>query len=162
MVHVIDAWVGGRGLLQVSLFGGVVPLVQVEEKHQEKLLRGEQLRWLAEAALVPHYWQSQLVTWKEIDATTAQVALAEHPNLQLTVQLHNETLRIEGWRDCLLGDQFETRLWRGYLSQPKATELGVLPTHMVGSWVVDGAEQVYFEAENYGFQVEWEAGTATA
>lgn len=179
-VHVRDAWVAGQAKLQASIAGIVTVASEPSElSHQEPLLVGEMMRWLAEAFLVPTSLlpEAGLVEWSAYKDEFNKVRLAmsnpyhessligsDRPiaiDVNVTFQ-DDETVVVEAMRPQADTTGFVTRPWIGVLS--KFVSIGndtmmpavKIPSHMKAGWKQENDEIFYyFDAENGNVRIRW-------
>lgn len=69
--HILDAYVDGKGLIEVRLFGSL----PVARMTGPQIGRGELMRYLAELAWAPHaILHNRRLRWREISATAVEVS----------------------------------------------------------------------------------------
>jgi hypothetical protein len=159
VIRVCDSWVLGEGSIRANL-NGIIPLSSPKDYagHEEMLMAGERLRWLAEAFLVPTVLlpEAGAVQWK---------AVPEHPEkailsmvdpftdnlVELEVTFHPYVIDIAGERPAAEKDgSFRTRRWFGRLSDFQFYDGVWVPSHLECGWISDENEeevQWYFRAD---------------
>jgi hypothetical protein len=160
-IQVVDAWTLGQGHLKAALFG-VVPVVSAPKReHEELLLAGEMLRWLAESAWVPTILMPNqgVVHWKPISDDKAL--------MEMTDPLTGKTVDVtaffdkDGWLtkvECLrhraVGNDFVLTPWVAFFYKYNfVPDVGMwIPVHAECGWIVDGKQELYFKSDNFDLQ----------
>jgi hypothetical protein len=160
-IQVVDAWTSGQGHLKASLFG-VFPVVSAPEKqHEEKLLAGEMLRWLAETIWVPTVLMpgQGVVHWRPISDDKALVELTDPVTgkvVDVTTYFDNDgwLTKVECLRHRAVGNDFVLTPWVGLFSNYEFVPgIGLwIPSHAECGWILDNKQELYFKADNLDLQ----------
>lgn len=153
-VRVIDAYIGGEGLLLPSLLG-LAPLTHLEGAGE--IAEGELLRWLAETpwyptALLP----GQGVEWRAIDAFSAEATVRDGAvTARLVFEFSADGL-VSAVRAAARGRSEGGRMvprpwlgrWSGY-----ARQAGILvPTQGEVAWLLEEGERPYWRGRITGIR----------
>ena len=165
-IHVVDSWVRGKGRLTAH-FLGFIPIVPAPASHDEedRLTRGEMLRWLAEAALVPNILlpEAGLVSWNAIDGydDRAQMLFKDpytSKEVEITAFFNEEGFMtsVECMRDRIVGKNYVLTPFVGYFSKFEfIPDVGIwVPSHMECGYVIDEKVDLYFKGDNFGWNFD--------
>jgi hypothetical protein len=169
-IWVCDAWVNGDGYLLASL-NGAVPVIDKNAfaEHKKELQKGEMMRWLAEAFLIPTALlpEAGIVTWTSDDSSSsdsAKLTMTDETSgikCEIDVTFSNDAITIRALRPKVDGNKVTTDHWGGTVSCFKCVEGMWIPTHMECGWInkLSGDMELYFIAGNSEFQMEVDAGS---
>jgi hypothetical protein len=146
-VRVVDAYVGGSGVLRAALLGALpvadmVPSPELDE--------GELVRYLVEAvwfptALVP----GEGVEWETIDGDSARATL-EHDDTTVSAVFHftdsDEVERVVAERPRETDDGFERATWTGHLWNYQERDGLLVPTEGEVEWNLPEGDLPYWRA----------------
>lgn len=155
-VYVHDAYVAGRGILTVKLFG-LVKLMDVPDT--PALAEGELMRFLAESAWYPTaLLPSQGVQWEAVDATSAKATLRDG-NISVTMlfRFHEEgwidSVRVEA-RGRLAGNKVIPTPWEGRWSSYERRHGMLIPTEGEVAWLLPEGRRAYWRGRVVGIDYE--------
>jgi hypothetical protein len=153
-VDVVDAYVQGRGELDAWLWG-VLPLGRA--RGCGAIARGELMRWLAEAVLVPWALAScPGLRWRAIDADHAEarlVAAGVAATLRFAFGEDGLVRSVQGERPRLVGRRFVDTPWIGRWSNWQRRDGVLVPTDGEVAWRIDGRPRPYWR----GTLATWQA-----
>lgn len=161
-VHVVDAYVAGRGVLKPALMG-LIPLADIDGTSPEPggVAHGELLRFAAEApwyptALLP----SQGVRWRALDERSAEASLGDGA-VRVTMRFEFDATSglitgIRADRGRTLGGRIEMTPWDGRWSAHAEREGGVVPLRGDVAWLTPAGRRPYWRGEVVGLQFEFE------
>jgi hypothetical protein len=135
--HVLDCYVDGEGLLEARLFGSL----RLARAAGPQAAKGELMRYLAELAWAPHAMlHNPQLSWREIDATTAEVS-AESPGGLARVRLifeNGDITRVEADdRPRMIGRRIVPARWQGRCCDYREVHGCRIPPRAVASWLLE-------------------------
>lgn len=153
-VDVIDAYVQGRGELGAWMWG-VVPLGRVQGS--DAIARGELMRWLAEAVLVPWALAScPGLRWTAVDPDRADALLVAGGvavTLRFTFDPEGLVRSVQGNRPRQVGREFVDTPWIGHWSDWQRRGGVLVPTVGEVAWTIDDRPRPYWR----GTLATWQA-----
>jgi hypothetical protein len=153
-VDVVDAYVRGRGELGVWMWG-LLPLGGAVGS--DAIARGELMRWLAEAVLVP--WALAAcpgLQWRAVDPHHAEaqlVAAGVAVTLRFAFGEDGLVRSVQGDRPRLVGGRFVDTPWIGRWSNWQHRGGVLVPTAGEVAWTIDGQARPYWR----GTLATWQA-----
>jgi hypothetical protein len=146
-VRVLDAHVGGKGVMEVRLFGSL-PLVR---KTGPEVDRGELQRYLAELAWVPHaVRRNAALRWTMRDDNVVEVRAGEGASaagVDLIFE-YGDLSRVEADdRPHSVAGRIVPSRWLGRFFDYAQTEAGYLPRRAEASWLLPDGPFAYWRGE---------------
>lgn len=147
-VQVVDAYVGGRGVLRVALLGAL-PVAEFDPS--PNLDEGELVRYLVEAVWFPTALVSgEGVKWEAIDDDSAR-AMLEHDGTTVSAVFHfndrDEVKRVVAERPRKTENgEFEQATWTGHLSEYRRKDGLLVPTEGEVEWNLPDGDLPYWRA----------------
>lgn len=136
-VSILDAYAGGRGLLEARLFGSL----RVARMAGPQADKGELMRYLAELPWAPHAMlHNPHLRWRMLDAATAEVAAAcsGGPARVRLVFRDGDVIRAEADdRPRAVGRGFVPARWAGEFGDYREMGGCRIPTRAEVSWLLD-------------------------
>ncbi|TVR90871.1 MAG: hypothetical protein EA428_07260 [Spirochaetaceae bacterium] len=144
--HVHDAYVDGRGILYVALWG-LVPVVDIRDTPE--IARGELMRHLAETAWYPTaLLPGQGVTWSAVDQHSADATLTDGDTTVTLRFLFGSDNLIERVyteeRDRSVGDSTELTPWDGRFTNYHWQDGMLVPMHGDVGWILPAGRLSYW------------------
>lgn len=145
-LHVHHAYLAGEGLLHVALMG----LVRVADmRGTADIARGELMRYLAEAPLVPTaLLPSQGVQWSEVDASSADATLSDGTSSVTLRFRFNEQDTVEtvsaASRGRSVGGEVVPTPWQGRWWRYERRDGMLVPTEGEVAWSLPGGALPYW------------------
>lgn len=163
-VKVHDAYIEGKGILHVSLFG-LVSLVNM--RGTPVMNQGELMRFIAEAVWYPtKLLPSQGVHWEPVDAHSAKARFVDdQTQLTLLFRFNKnnliESVRAEA-RGRIVGGAVVPTPWEGYFSHYARRDGMCIPLEGEVAWMLPGEAKSYWRGRitsiSYEFATRSEAG----
>jgi len=135
--RILDCYVGGEGLLEARLFGSL----RLARAAGPKTDKGELMRYLAELAWAPHAMlHNRQLSWREIDATKAEVAAESSAGLTRVRLIfeNGDIARVEAEdRPRMTGRRIVPTCWQGHCFDYREINGCRIPTRAVASWLLE-------------------------
>jgi hypothetical protein len=146
-VRVLDAHVGGKGLMEVRLFGSLL----LVRKTGSEIDRSELQRYLAELAWTPHAMRrNAALRWTVLDDNVIEVSAGEgaaSARVNLIFE-YGELSRVEAAdRPRSVGGRLVPCRWLGHFFDYAQREAGHLPRRAEASWLLADGPFAYWRGE---------------
>lgn len=153
-VHVLDAYIGGEGLLYPAVLG-LVPLAEMRGTSPEAggIAQGELMRWFAEAAWYPTaLLPSQGVRWMAVDEHSARASFSDGAvSVTLTFRFDLRTGFVESVRaearGRTIGNGVVMTPWEGRWSDYRLRAGMWVPTVGEVAWLAPEGRRAYWRGE---------------
>lgn len=155
-VHVHDAYVGGEGILEGKLLGG---LPVMEMRGTPEVAEGELYRYLAEAACYPTaLLPSQGARWEAIDDSSARVTLEDGDTRVTMVFGFGEDDMIESVYADERGREVDGKIvptpWEGRWSRYESHGGMLVPTEGEVAWILPEGRSPYWRGRIVAYDFE--------